>query len=105
MFVGTGEGFGDFDCQATVFLTVLYLVLVVVLFGESLLLWERYLNFIEHVLEGLVFFCGVLDFLDEDLVFDKGFPNQVIVVDTGYKGRLFEMLDVLIGGFGLFLGL
>lgn len=64
MFVGTGEGFGDFDCQATVFLTVLYLVLVVVLFGESLLLWERYLNFIEHVLEGLVFFRGVLDFLD-----------------------------------------
>lgn len=36
VLVGTGEGFGDFDCQATVFLSVLYLVLVVVLFGESL---------------------------------------------------------------------
>ena len=38
VLVGTGEGFGDFDCQTTVFLTVFYLVLVVVLFGESLLL-------------------------------------------------------------------
>ncbi len=64
MFVGTGERFWDFDGQATVFLTVLYLVLVVVLFGQPLLLLKMYLDFVEHVLQGLVFLRGILDFLD-----------------------------------------